>query len=200
MRVWVGINLKMTFKFDRSIDNHPQKESPALKPSMRQQPDIEMNQLQRDRFELLSAYLDSEVTAAERQQVEIWLETDPGTQRLYGRLMNLRQGLQAMSVSSAPQPVEQTVKQVFARMHNKPKQALVWAGISAVLLGAVSGVLPFRQSAVNQIASTTPASGSETLTVALNTPVIEIPKAPAASGKYIRHNQSHQQPNNQNFY
>jgi len=31
-----------------------------------------MDMLKRDRFELLSAYLDGEVTAAQRQQVEDW--------------------------------------------------------------------------------------------------------------------------------
>uniref|UniRef100_A0ACD5GTL5 Anti-sigma factor family protein n=1 Tax=Desertifilum tharense IPPAS B-1220 TaxID=1781255 RepID=A0ACD5GTL5_9CYAN len=36
-----------------------------------------LDMLKRDRFELLSAYLDGEVTASERQQVENWLDTDP---------------------------------------------------------------------------------------------------------------------------
>ena len=38
---------------------------------------------QRDRFELLSAYIDGEVTAAERGQIEQWLTTDPEVQCLY---------------------------------------------------------------------------------------------------------------------
>jgi len=43
-----------------------------------------MDMLKRDRFELLSAYLDGEVTAAQRQQVEDWLGNDPEVQ-LYAR-------------------------------------------------------------------------------------------------------------------
>ncbi len=39
----------------------------------------------RDRFELLSAYLDGEVIAAKRQQIEDWLRNDPGVQYLYVR-------------------------------------------------------------------------------------------------------------------
>lgn len=36
-----------------------------------------MNMYQRDRFELLDAYHDGEVTAAEQRQIEQWLATDP---------------------------------------------------------------------------------------------------------------------------
>jgi anti-sigma factor RsiW len=39
----------------------------------------------RDRFELLSAYLDGELTATERRQIEDWLKTAPEVQRLYAR-------------------------------------------------------------------------------------------------------------------
>lgn len=51
----------------------------------------ELDHCKRDTFERLSAYLDGEVTAAERQQVEAWLATDSEAQRLYQRLLNLRQ-------------------------------------------------------------------------------------------------------------
>lgn len=36
-----------------------------------------LDNLKRDRFELLSAYLDGEVTSSERHQVEDWLRSDP---------------------------------------------------------------------------------------------------------------------------
>lgn len=107
-----------------------------------------MDMLKRDRFELLSAYLDGEVTAAQRQEVEDWLSNDPESQRLYGRLLNLRQGLQTMPVPTAQQPVEQTLEQVYQRMHRRDhRRTIVWGGsaIAAIVIGAVSTVLPTRQ-------------------------------------------------------
>lgn len=135
-----------------------------------------MDMLKRDRFELLSAYLDGEVTAAERRQVEDWLANDPESQRLYGRLLKLRMGVQTIPAIAAQQPVEQTIEQVYQRMHRRSRRrAVVWGGsaIAALVIGAVSTVLPTGQFL--QIAkSPTPI---EPLMVALNDPVVEIPKA-----------------------
>ena len=166
------------------------------------QEELLANTLKRDRFELLSAYLDGEVTAAERRQVELWLATDPEVQRLYGRLLSLRQGLQTMPVPLAQQPAEQTAQQVFARLHRQ-RRAVVSGGmaIAAVLIGALPSIL-LRQP-VNQIAQgPQPITRSETLMVALNTPVVEIPRVPAsASGKPAKPSQFPRQPlSNQNVY
>jgi anti-sigma factor RsiW len=60
--------------------------------------------LPRDQFELLSAYLDGELTATERRQVEGWLADDPKTQVLYQRLLALRQGFQQLSVPTQVAP------------------------------------------------------------------------------------------------
>ena len=139
-----------------------------------------IDMLKRDRFELLSAYLDGEVTASERRQVEDWLANDPEVQCLYRRLLQLRQGLRTMPVPPAQQAVEQTTQQVFARLNRRSKTVGAWRGaaIAAVFVGALSGVLPGRQSIVPQLAQ---SPNAETLMVALNTPVIEIPKASAAT-------------------
>ncbi|NJL82973.1 MAG: hypothetical protein HC890_08465 [Chloroflexaceae bacterium] len=53
-----------------------------------------MDNLGRDRFELLSAYLDGEVTAEERRLVQQWLDSDPLVQRLYSRLLRVHHGIQ----------------------------------------------------------------------------------------------------------
>lgn len=150
--------------------------------------------LKRDRFELLSAYLDGEVSAAERQQVESWLTTDPLVQRLYGRLVNLRQSLQAMPVPAAQQSPEHTTTQVFTRLHNRNRRTVAWGGtaVAAVIVGALSGPFPTYLSSVNQVARISqPVAQHETLMVALNTPVVEIPKAPtSAQGKPVKPVQS----------
>lgn len=141
------------------------------------------NMLKRDRFELLSAYLDGEVTAAERRQVEDWLANDPEIKRLYARLLKLRQGLRTMPVPQEEQPVERTVEQVFARLNRRSKMAVVWGGaaIAALFVGALSGVLPSRQSFQIAESPEPVAAPSEPLMVALNTPVVEIPKAAVAT-------------------
>lgn len=144
-----------------------------------------VNTLKRDRFELLSAYLDGEVTAAERRQVEEWLAHDPMVQRLYSRLLGLRQGLHKMPVPPAQQSVEETVEQVFARLDRRPKRAIFWGGaaLAAMFIAAVSTVMPSEQSFAPQLAQSPQQTkvSNDSLMIALNNPVVEIPKAPVAT-------------------
>ena len=146
------------------------------------------NLMKRDRFELLSAYLDGEVTADERRQVEAWLKSDTTTQHLYTRLLKLRQGLRTLPVPPSEQPVEQVVQQVSARLERKPKR-LLWGGlaVAALFVSAVAGSLP-RNEWVPQLA-TAPKSQQaipqDSLMIALDRPVIEIPKAPVSSPRPV---------------
>lgn len=148
----------------------------------------EMDILQRDRFELLSAYLDGEVTAAERKQVQEWLKTDPTVQCLYTRLVTLRQGLQTLPVPESGQSTEQAVNQVFASINRRRFQKFAgWSGaaIAALFVGAFSGILPGNYSLSPQMAQSPIApQSSEPLMVALNRPAIEIPKAAVASPEH----------------
>lgn len=106
----------------------------------------------RDRFELLTAYLDGEVTAAERREVEDRLTTDPEVQHLYARVLQLRQKWQTIP-TLAQQPVERTLGQGFPGLHNRSKMAVVWCGtvLVAVLLSSFLGVPPEHQSSVSSI-------------------------------------------------
>ena len=54
------------------------------------------------RFELLSAYVDNEVTAEERKLVAQWLMDDPATQQMYKRLLMLRQAIRTAPVPAQP--------------------------------------------------------------------------------------------------
>lgn len=139
----------------------------------------------RDRFELLSAYLDGEVSVQERRQVEVWLAEDPQVQCLYARLMMLRKGMLSMSVPACEQPVEETITQVFCRLgRRRQKQVLLWGGsaIAAGLLAAVSGVFGGGNSLSPQLAQSPEMPvASEPLMLALNQPVVEIPKASVAA-------------------
>lgn len=157
------------------------------------------NLIQRDRFELLSAYLDGEVTAAERKQVEEWLANEPTVQRLHARLLKLRHGLQSMPVPASTRTTEQTVSQVLARVDRKPKLSLIWGGaaIAALFVGALaSSILPGQQSPVPQLAkgpqqpaaiNASPSTNTnETLLVALDKPLVDIPKTPVVVSAPIK--------------
>lgn len=148
--------------------------------------------LQRDRFELLSAYLDGEVTAAERKQVEEWLATDPTMQRLHSQMLKLHYGFQNMPIPTQEKSVEQTVEQVLARVERKPRRSLIWGGaaIAALFVGGLATVFSGDRSPIPQFANrptqqeqTQPKSetaSSEPLLIALDKPLVAIPKAPTA--------------------
>ena len=148
-----------------------------------------MDMVKRDRFELLSAYLDGEVTAIERRQVEEWLANDASVQCLYARLLKLRQGLRTLPVPTAQQSTEATVEQVLTRLRRRSR--LNWmvgcAAVAACAIGALSGLVP-SGSRTPQLAQIEPIQTSSasmvppsSLMVGLNNPVIEIPKAAVAS-------------------
>ncbi|MBW4682756.1 MAG: zf-HC2 domain-containing protein [Microcoleus vaginatus WJT46-NPBG5] len=176
----------MTPNFEFHDDSRKQPQGESLDGKLANHAELmgAVNTLKRDRFELLSAYLDGEVTAAERRQVEEWLANDPMVQRLHSRLLGLRQGLHKMPVPAAQQSVEETVEQVFARIDRRPKRAILWGGaaLAAMFIAAVSGMMPSQQSFAPQIAQSPQTSVSDdSLMIALNNPVVEIPKAPVAT-------------------
>lgn len=145
-----------------------------------------------DRFELLSAYFDGEVTPAERRQVEVWLDTDPQTKELYRRLRCLRSGLQGLPVHH-PLPCSSAFMQrLWGKLQHQRWQrwSLLGGGaIAALFLGTV--LFPEPQWSVQQSLrasqslpqgqSLQPTPGS--LTLALNRPVVPIPKTATALKK-----------------
>jgi hypothetical protein len=157
--------LKMTSNFDEYDSNRQPEDMP--------------NALKRDRFELLSAYLDGEVTAPERRQVESWLKSDPKMQSLYARMLKMQQGIRRMPMPAPELSVEQTVQQVVSRIERKPRRVAFLSGamaIAALFVGAMVGNIP-RGELFPQVA-TSPYSqqiSSEGLMIALDRPLIEMP-------------------------
>ncbi|MBW4553939.1 MAG: zf-HC2 domain-containing protein [Aphanocapsa sp. GSE-SYN-MK-11-07L] len=121
----------MSFPYDK---NSPNSEAAG------QTPQDDLDVLKRDRFELLSAYLDGEVTADERRQVDAWLASDRETQILHSRLLKLKRGFQSGPVPTT-QPTERTVEQVLARVERRPRLMLVWSGVGAAVAATVVGVV-----------------------------------------------------------
>lgn len=164
-----------------------------------------MNTMQRDRFELLSAYLDGEVTATERKQVEQWLATDPTMQRLHTRLLKLRQGFQALPTPVPSQSSQQLADQIFAKVERRSnRRRLVWVGATAAMVvGALTTLVSGDRSFVPQIAKSPaqvttpqPETASEPLMIALDKPVVEIPKAPVAAPQPNKNLEAPRNPNN----
>lgn len=185
---------KMTPDFDSHENSMQPSPIDPAKPDTMNNQGFESNTLQRDRFELLSAYLDGEVTAAERKQVEEWLANDATVQQLHTRLLKLRQGFRSLPTPQPSQPVEVTVEKVFARLDRRPKLSLVWGGtaIAALFVGAVTLFPPMGKSPAPEMARVerpavqTPQenlAGGDGLLVALDRPVLSIPKTATADAK-----------------
>jgi anti-sigma factor RsiW len=148
--------------------------------------------LENDRFELLSAYIDGEVTVAQKEQVQQWLNEDSNFQQLYQRLLKLNQGFQSLPTPVATQSPQQITNTVFAKMEQHRWQRITfWGGtaIAALAVGVISVLLPENRTPVPKMAetpvkveTTTPIASNEvegaSLMIAVNRPVVPIPKAP----------------------
>lgn len=139
-----------------------------------------IDMLKRDRFELLSAYLDGEVTAAERRQVQEWLAQDKTVQSLYHRLLQLRQGIQSMPIPASSVSADETANRIFTRIDRKRTLVFGGSAIAAMFIGMIYTMTPGGKSFAPQFAAApTPeiTTSAQPLMIALNRPVVDIPKA-----------------------
>ncbi|NEQ74114.1 MAG: transcriptional regulator [Okeania sp. SIO2C9] len=129
--------------------------------------------MEQERFELVSAYLDGEVTPSQRREVELLLARDPVAKHLYQRLLQLHSEFQRMPIDIKVQPVDITVDQVFDKIDRRSKRKFVLGGtaIAALCIAFISGIISNSRTNILQLAE---HSNSETVQIALNEPVIEI--------------------------
>ncbi|WP_293066171.1 MULTISPECIES: anti-sigma factor [unclassified Okeania] len=129
--------------------------------------------MEQERFELVSAYLDGEVTPSQRREVELLLATDPVAKHLYQRLLQLHSEFQRMPVPPKVEPVEIMVDRVFDKIDRRSKRNFVLGGsaIAALCIAFISGIISNSRTNILQLAE---HSNSETVQIALNEPVIEI--------------------------
>jgi anti-sigma factor RsiW len=107
-----------------------------------------------EKFELLSAYLDGEVSPTERKQVEALLASDAKFQQTYQQMLALQGSLRSMPVATPSMPTEELVNQVMRRLDRRPK-LWAWGGLGAaavLLIGAMSGLLSGNQPGTLQMA------------------------------------------------
>lgn len=138
----------------------------------------DLDATKRDRFELLSAYLDGEVTPEERQQVLCWLQQDDGARALYNRLLTLRQGFRTQG-ASPDCDAEATLVGVFHCLNRRLKLVTMASlGVAAIgVINLLSGGAGAGNSSWRMATSTPP----EALEIALDRPAFPIPGATSAS-------------------
>jgi len=146
--------------------------------------DADATDLSLEQFDLLSAYLDGEVTSSERQKVRYWLESDPNFQKSYQKLLHLQQGLTHLStpsVSSIPSDLPQQIFRKFDRQRHHRNWRIAGGFTAVVLLTTAFSQINFSENSwTAKLAKHFAAPGqihSQPLKLALNRPLVEIPTA-----------------------
>ncbi len=132
---------------------------------------------QQQRFELLSAYIDGEVTDEEKQAVEEWLSRDQQAQNHYQSILKLRYQLQALPSPTPTPSAEALTDTVIRQSYGKTlKKGLLWGGgaVTAVLITALSGLFASNQSPMPRLAESNEGNDApEALTIALDEPIAD---------------------------
>ena len=130
-----------------------------------------------ERFELLSAYLDGEVTASERQQVEALLASDSAFERQYRQMQQLHQAIPSISVPSS-QSARSLADDVFAKIDRRRNHRWAWFGggaLVATLMAAIAGTLGLSGNNSQFQFAANNADRPAPLMVALNDPILSMP-------------------------
>ena len=123
--------------------------------------------------DLLSAYIDGELTAEERLQVEHHLQTEPAYQEAYRQLLRLQAGLSGLSgiPRNADSMANQTMADsVMAQLDRSPLTGLISPRLTRRCARAAAGlVLCLSGAAIWQL------NQSPQLVISLEEPPVEIP-------------------------
>lgn len=105
-------------------------------------PESDERRTSNERFELLSAYMDGEVTAEERRLVESWLANEPKVQQVHRRLMALQHGFEHLPGPEERSPrIEQTIDQVFEKIERRSRWRVIVGGGLAAAAGLVAAIV-----------------------------------------------------------
>lgn len=150
-----------------------------------------------EHFELLSAYIDQELSAEETAKIKSLLQNDQRLQQEYQQLLRLRQRLRNLPQPSPIIKPEQLAAQLFDRVEvqKRKRHKWVWSGgaIAALSVAALSSLFNSFPSRLPQLASSPQNSYQaeflvmainqasreqmgNRLMITINEPVIDIPK------------------------
>lgn len=133
-------------------------------------------------YELLSAYIDGEVTPEERRQVHHRLDNDRQYKAAYLQMMQLRSHLQSIPAPKTTQSVKELARAVFKRVDHRTNLMVVSGGgaIAALFLAVLATWIPQGGSRSTLLAQFNRVE-SEPLQIALNEPLLPIVNPEAAS-------------------
>ena len=141
-------------------------------------------ELPADNFELLSAYLDGELSSTERKQVQTRLDQDPQLKKLYTRLLALQSQIQSLPVPPRSESAAEIAEKVFQSLSRRRRQRRLLLGgsaIAATFLATITGLIPGISSPSWRLAQFSAPNKIDSeavmLAVALNKPTIDIPKS-----------------------
>jgi anti-sigma factor RsiW len=155
--------------------------------------------ISQERFELLSAYIDCEVSEAEEQLVEQWMSDDVDFRRLYQQQLKLRQSLIDLPVPIAPHSsvkaeTDRMIGNVMAeidRRSQRRKWKLAGIGISvAAVIGVFGSLFTFNSSpqfspvanninnkSISNTNKPTVQVKPEPILIAMEEPLVPLPKS-----------------------
>lgn len=183
----------MTSNYDdfnlNQIFDQIEQNSSIIEPSISNLGDNDIDNAEIDRFELLSAYLDGEVSVEERQQVQYWLDNDPQIKKIYLQLSRLHNGIGNIPMPQetiSPKELSERVLQNIDSTKRK-RQISLWGGgaIAALVLATISnlfiggGNAPTLRLAESSEQEGVPAKVM--VAVAVNKPAVIIPKTAISS-------------------
>ncbi|NEP17735.1 MAG: hypothetical protein F6J97_12665 [Leptolyngbya sp. SIO4C1] len=133
-----------------------------------------INSAMRDRFELLSAYLDGEVSPDEHRLVANWLAHDAGTQHLYNRLLLLRQAMRSLPVEPAASSLSANAVAFRVACHRLRIMALAAVCTASAVVLSSSGLTNPALNFWSPTWLSTDAQPTEALQIILEEPAIEM--------------------------
>jgi hypothetical protein len=127
-----------------------------------------------ERFALLSAYLDGEVSTAEIAEVEKLLADDPGFYRVHQEQIQIRQMLAKMPVRSPIEP-EMLIDRVFTKINLRQKRrnlSLAALAVVTTLIAASLSFFNFSSRDWSLANFNNPDSDDESLVLAMEYPIV----------------------------
>lgn len=133
-----------------------------------------------EKFELLSAYIDGEVSTQERAQVQAWIDSDPEFKQTYLGLIRLQTNLSQMPVPISIS-TDKLAQQVFDRLERESHWRRLWflgsVTAAAVVVAAFSSILFKPLDSSLQQANLDPTLATmeaDPLMIAINEPMFDV--------------------------
>jgi len=140
-------------------------------------------ELSTDNFELISAYLDGELSIAEKTQVQIWIDQDPELKAVYTSMLTLQSQMRNLEVPPNSQSTAEITTKVFQSLDRRRRQRQLLLGggaaaasVAAAIMGLIPGIGD-HSLRMAQSPNITDKPEMVMLAVALNKPAINIPKS-----------------------